>query len=58
MWRRRMRTALLSVSPLVVLYVGHAETVIGLVGAVVGFAASRWNQGDHGQHHPPRSSGT
>ncbi|MGY4540328.1 phosphatidylglycerol lysyltransferase [Arthrobacter sp. UYNi723] len=57
LWRRRLRTALLSVSLLLVLYVGHAETVIGLVGAAVGLAASWWNQGDHGQLHPPRSSG-
>lgn len=57
LWRRRLRTALLSVSLLLVLYVGHAETVIGLVGAAVGLAANWWNQGDHGQLHPPRSSG-
>lgn len=57
LWRRRLRTALLSVSLLLVLYVGHAETVIGLVGAVVGLAASWWSQGEHGHLHPHRSSG-
>ncbi|HEY8753442.1 MAG TPA: hypothetical protein VIM40_07330, partial [Arthrobacter sp.] len=57
LWRRRLRTAVLSVSLLLVLYVGHAETVIGLVGAVVGLAASGWNQGEHRQLHLSRSSG-
>lgn len=57
LWRRRLRTAVLSVSLLLVLYVGHAETVIGLVGAVLGLSVSWWQQGDHGEHHAPRSTG-
>lgn len=57
LWRRRLATTLLSVSILLVLYVGHAETVIGLVGAVLGLGASWWQQADHGPLHAPRSSG-
>ncbi|MCU1518199.1 MAG: hypothetical protein JWQ75_2920, partial [Pseudarthrobacter sp.] len=36
LWQRRLRTALVSVSLLLVLYVGHPETVIGLLGALLG----------------------
>jgi phosphatidylglycerol lysyltransferase len=57
LWRRRLRTAVLSVSLLLVLYVGHAETVIGLVGAVLGLTASWWQQGEHAQLHAPRFTG-
>ncbi len=57
LWRRRLRTALLSVSLLLVLYVGHAETVIGLVGAVLGLAVSWWQQDEHGPHHAHRTTG-
>lgn len=56
LWRRRLRTGVLSVSLLLVLYIGHAETVIGLVGAVLGLAATAWQQADHG-HHAHRSTG-
>jgi phosphatidylglycerol lysyltransferase len=57
LWRRRLRTAVLSVALLLVLYVGHAETVIGLVGALVGLAASWWAESEHGPLHAPRSTG-
>lgn len=57
LWRRRLRTAVLSVALLLVLYVGHAETVIGLIGAVLGLAASWWHQGELGHLHAPRSTG-
>ncbi|PNI10565.1 hypothetical protein CXX84_00650 [Arthrobacter sp. AFG7.2] len=57
LWQRRLRTAVLSVSLLLVLYVGHAETVIGLLGAVLGLAAGWWIQGDEGHLHRHRSTG-
>lgn len=57
LWRRRLRTAVLSVSLLLVLYVGHAETVIGLVGALVGLGVSWWDENDFGHLHAPRSTG-
>lgn len=57
LWQRRFRTAVLSVSLLLVLYVGHAETVIGLLGAVLGLLAGWWIQGDEGRLHRHRSTG-
>jgi phosphatidylglycerol lysyltransferase len=57
LWQRRLRTAVLSISLLLVLYVGHAETVIGLLGAVLGLLAGWWIQVDHGQLHLYRSTG-
>lgn len=57
LWQRRLRTAVLSISLLLVLYVGHAETVIGLLGAVLGLLAGWWIQGDQGQLHRHRSTG-
>ncbi|TLM85132.1 bifunctional lysylphosphatidylglycerol flippase/synthetase MprF [Pseudarthrobacter sp. NamE5] len=57
LWQRRLRTAVLSVSLLLVLYVGHAETVIGLLGAMLGLVAGWWIQGDQGQLHRHRSTG-
>lgn len=57
LWRRRLQTAVLSVALLLVLYVGHDETVIGLVGALVGLAASLWAESERGPLHPPRSTG-
>ncbi len=33
LWQRRLRTVVLSISLLLVLYVGHAETVVGFLGA-------------------------
>ncbi len=57
LWQRRLRTAVLSVSLLLVLYVGHAETVIGLLGALLGLVAGWWIQGDQGQLHRHRSTG-
>ena len=57
LWQRRLRTALLSVSLMLVLYVGHAETVIGLLGALLGLLAGWWIQGEHGNLHRHRSTG-
>jgi phosphatidylglycerol lysyltransferase len=57
LWQRRLRTAVLSVSILLVLYVGHAETVIGLIGALLGLLVGWWIQGDQGRLHRHRSTG-
>ncbi|WP_426996228.1 bifunctional lysylphosphatidylglycerol flippase/synthetase MprF [Pseudarthrobacter sp. N5] len=57
LWQRRLRTALLSVSLLLVLYVGHAETIIGFLGALAGLAAGWWIQHDHGHLQRHRSTG-
>ena len=38
LWQRRLRTVALSISLLLVLYVGHAETVVGFLGALIGLA--------------------
>ena len=57
LWQRRFRTAMLSISLLLVLYIGHAETVLGLLGALLGLAAGWWIQGDQGQLHRHRSTG-
>ena len=53
----RLRTAGLSASLLLVLYVGHPETVVGLAGALAGLAAGWWIQGDRGTLHRHRSTG-
>ena len=57
LWQRRLRTAVVSVSLLLVLYVGHAETVVGLAGALAGLAAGWWIQGEKGTLHRHRSTG-
>ncbi|SLK07891.1 bifunctional lysylphosphatidylglycerol flippase/synthetase MprF [Arthrobacter sp. P2b] len=57
LWQRRLRTAVVSISLLLVLYVGHAETVIGLLGALLGLLVGWWIQGDQGQLHRHRSTG-
>ncbi|WP_134163909.1 DUF2156 domain-containing protein [Arthrobacter sp. NicSoilB11] len=57
LWQRRLRTVVLSISLLLVLYVGHAETVIGLIGALLGLLAGWWIQGDQGRLHRHRSTG-
>lgn len=57
LWQRRLRTVVLSISLLLVLYVGHAETVIGLIGALLGLLAGWWIQGDSGQSPRHRSTG-
>jgi phosphatidylglycerol lysyltransferase len=57
LWQRRLRTGVLSISLLLVLYIGHAETVIGLIGAVLGLLAGWWVQGDQGHLHRHRSTG-
>lgn len=57
LWQRRLRTAVVSVSLMLVLYVGHAETVVGFAGALAGLAAGWWIQGDQGTLHRHRSTG-
>lgn len=57
LWQRRLRTGLVSVALLLVLYVGHPETVIGLLGALLGLTAGWWIQGEHGSLHRHRSTG-
>lgn len=57
LWQRRLRTGVLSISLLLVLYIGHPETVLGLIGSVLGLLAGWWIQSDQGQHHRHRSTG-
>ncbi|MET3946616.1 phosphatidylglycerol lysyltransferase [Arthrobacter sp. UYCu512] len=57
LWQRRLRTAVVGVSLMLVLYVGHAETVVGLAGALSGLAAGWWIQGDKGTLQRHRSTG-
>jgi lysylphosphatidylglycerol synthetase-like protein (DUF2156 family) len=57
LWQRRLRTAGLSAALLLVLYLGHPETVVGLAGALAGLAAGWWIQGDRGTLHRHRSTG-
>lgn len=57
LWQRRLRAAVVSVALLLVLYVGHPETVVGLLGALTGLAAGWWIQSDHGTLHLHRSTG-
>lgn len=51
LWQRRLRALVLSVALLLVLYIGHPETVMGLLGALTGLAAGWWIQSDHGTLH-------
>ncbi|WP_091323734.1 bifunctional lysylphosphatidylglycerol flippase/synthetase MprF [Arthrobacter sp. cf158] len=57
LWQRRLRTVVLSISLLLVLYVGHAETVVGFLGALIGLAAGWWMQSSKGHLHLHRSTG-
>ncbi|MFE4078049.1 phosphatidylglycerol lysyltransferase domain-containing protein [Paenarthrobacter sp. YIM B13468] len=57
LWQRRLRTVVLSLSLLLVLYIGHAETVMGLVGALLGLGAAWWTQSSQGHLHLHRSTG-
>lgn len=57
LWQRRVRTAVLSCSLLLVLYLGHAQAVAGLLGALIGLVAGWWIQGDQGKPHRYRSTG-
>ncbi|WP_136609720.1 DUF2156 domain-containing protein [Sinomonas albida] len=43
--RRRLRALVLAVATMLVLYVGHSETVLGLIGALLGLAAGWWSNG-------------
>ena len=42
--RRRLRAVVLAVAGMLVLYVGHSETVLGLIGALLGLAAGWWSK--------------
>jgi lysylphosphatidylglycerol synthetase-like protein (DUF2156 family) len=57
LWQRRLRTAVVSISLMLVLYVGHPETVVGFAGALAGLSAGWWIQGDKGTLHRHRSTG-
>ncbi len=57
LWQRRLRTAAVSAALLLVLYVGHPETVVGLAGALAGLIAGWSLQGDRGTLHRHRSTG-
>ncbi|MEO3942592.1 DUF2156 domain-containing protein [Paenarthrobacter nicotinovorans] len=57
LWQRRLRTVAISVSLLLVLYVGHAETVVGFLGALIGLAAGWWMQSSNGHLYLHRSTG-
>ncbi|GAB4099725.1 DUF2156 domain-containing protein [Sinomonas halotolerans] len=52
LWRRRLRAALLGVSATLVLYVGHSEAVLGLIGALLGLAACWWSAAASGERAP------
>ncbi|MFJ5860438.1 bifunctional lysylphosphatidylglycerol flippase/synthetase MprF [Pseudarthrobacter sp. NPDC092439] len=57
LWQRRLRAAVLAGSLLLVLYVGHPETVVGLMGALLGLAAGWWIQSGDGQPRRHHSTG-
>jgi phosphatidylglycerol lysyltransferase len=57
LWQRRLRTGITSASLLLVLYVGHPETVVGFLGAVAGLAAGWGIQSEQGTLHRNRSTG-
>lgn len=57
LWQRRLRAATLSLASLLLLYIGHPETVVGFLGALVGLAGGWWIQSDHGKLHLHRSTG-
>nr|WP_156144001.1 DUF2156 domain-containing protein [Sinomonas humi] len=40
--RRRLRAVVIAVAGMLVLYIGHSETVLGLIGALVGLAVGWW----------------
>ncbi|WP_433874265.1 phosphatidylglycerol lysyltransferase domain-containing protein [Sinomonas atrocyanea] len=50
LWRRRLRAGVLGIAGMLTLYVGHSETVLGLIGALLGLAASWWTVRRHEPH--------
>ncbi|MEE2568401.1 DUF2156 domain-containing protein [Pseudarthrobacter sp. J64] len=56
LWKRRLRATVLSASIMLVLYVGHAEAVVGLIGALLGLGFSRWNRTESEAAHHQRST--
>lgn len=51
LWRRRLRTAVVGIALMLTLYVGHSETVLGLIGALLGIVASWWAAGRRPEAH-------
>ena len=51
LWRRRLRAAVLGISGTLTLYVGHSETVLGLIGALLGLVACWWSAAAHPEQH-------
>lgn len=51
LWRRRLRTAVIGIAAMLTLYVGHSETVLGLIGALLGLVASWWSAGIRREAH-------
>lgn len=51
LWRRRLRTAVVGIAATLTLYVGHSETVLGLIGALLGIVASWWSTGWRQESH-------
>ncbi|MDQ4502064.1 DUF2156 domain-containing protein [Sinomonas sp. ASV322] len=49
--RRRVRAVVLVIAGMLVLYVGHSETVLGLIGALVGLVAGWWTAGPAPERH-------
>ncbi|MEA5456109.1 DUF2156 domain-containing protein [Sinomonas sp. JGH33] len=49
--RRRVRALVLTTAGMLVLYVGHSETVLGFIGALVGLVASWWTAGPAQERH-------
>jgi lysylphosphatidylglycerol synthetase-like protein (DUF2156 family) len=50
LWRRRLQAGVLGISGMLALYVGHSETVLGVIGALLGLVASWWTVGRHDPH--------
>ncbi|NUP74667.1 MAG: DUF2156 domain-containing protein [Sinomonas sp.] len=49
--RRRLRAVVLAIAGMLVLYVGHSETVLGLIGALLGLAAGWWSTSPAQERH-------
>ncbi|WP_434613191.1 bifunctional lysylphosphatidylglycerol flippase/synthetase MprF [Arthrobacter sp. A5] len=56
LWRRRLRVGVFAVALMLVLYVGHAEAVLALAGALAGLAIGRWTTTDTAEVRFHRSS--
>jgi lysylphosphatidylglycerol synthetase-like protein (DUF2156 family) len=45
LWRRRLRIGIFAVATMLVLYIGHAETILTLIGALAGLLFGWWARG-------------